>query len=245
VTPAKRFLADLDLALAVAEAERCLVTFGIRPTHPETGYGYVRASDPYSPSWPSTRVRRVASFHEKPASSRARAFLRRGDYYWNSGMFAWRADVILDEIGQHVPTLSKPMDRLSSRRSRGRIQASELARAYPRLPSISIDHAVMEKSCRVAMIPASFRWNDIGSWDAVADVWPSDESGNATRDPMIAIDAHDNVVATRGKPVALLGVRGLAIVDSGDAILVCPRDRAQDVRAIVAALEARKMGKLR
>lgn len=237
VAPLDVFLSDLRAALAAADQERCLVTLGIRPTRPETGYGYLRAGGRVSARWPEKSLRRVAAFHEKPTEARAKRFLHAGTYFWNSGMFAWRCDTILEEISRHLPTLAKAMQALDSRRVRGRIPRPALTTAYPALPSISIDHGVMEKSSRIAMIPARFDWNDIGSWDAVGGVWPKDAAGNATRDPLVAIDARGNVVATRGKPVALLGVSGLVVVDAGDTILVCPRDRAQDVRAVVAALK--------
>jgi mannose-1-phosphate guanylyltransferase len=161
-------------------------------------------------------------------------------------MFAWRADVIRDEIACHLPKLAAGMEALDRTRvAGGTISARSLAVRYPKLEAISIDHGVMEKSERVAMVVARFQWNDIGSWDAVAGLWPRDAAGNASRDPLVAIDARNNVVATRSKPVALLGVNDLAVVDSGDALLVCPRNRAQDVRAVVAALDAAKLGRFR
>lgn len=244
VSPRDVFVADLRTALAAADEQRCLVTLGIRPTRPETGYGYLRAGGRLAPRWSTKSLRRVAAFHEKPTLARAKRFLRLGGYFWNSGMFAWRCDTILEEIGRHLPELADRMRVLESRRVRGRIPSDALAATYPRLPSVSIDHGVMEKSSRVAMVPARFEWNDIGSWDAVGGVWPQDSAGNATRDPLVAIDACGNVVATRGKPVALLGVSGLAVVDAGDTILVCPRHRAQDVRAVVAALKDAGLGHL-
>ena len=244
VTPIERFLDDLRVALAAADEERCLVTLGIRPTRPETGYGYLRGGGRLSARWPGKSLRRVAAFHEKPTESRAKRFLRAGGYFWNSGMFAWRCDTILEEITLHLPELAAAIRSLETRRVRGRIPRSALSTAYPRFPSISIDHGVMEKSARVAMVPARFTWNDIGSWDAVGTIWPKDAADNASRDPLVAIDARGNVVATRGKPVALLGVSGLAVVDGGDAILVCPRERAQDVRMVVAALKGAGLGRL-
>jgi mannose-1-phosphate guanylyltransferase len=245
VSPVDRFLADVRVALAVADRERCLVTLGIPPSRPETGYGYMRAAGRASSRWPARILRRITAFHEKPSAARAKRFLRAGGFFWNSGMFAWRCDTILDEISIHLPRLSAAIKRLDSRRVRGRIPATILSRSYPRLPSVSIDHGVMEKSARVAMVPAGFAWHDIGSWDAVAAIWPKDAAENATRDPLVVIDSCCNVVATRGKPVALLGVNGLTVVDAGDVILVCPRARAQDVREVVAALQAAGMGRLR
>jgi len=244
VAPQDLFCEDMRTALAAADTEGCLVTLGIRPTGPETGYGYLRAGNRLSSKWPAKSLRRVSAFHEKPIASRAKRFLRDGGYFWNSGMFAWRCDTILAEIALHLPKLAAAMRAMESRRVHGRIPAAVLERTYPRLPSISIDHGVMEKSSRVAMVPARFAWSDIGSWDAVGELWARDANGNATRDPLVAIDARNNVIAARGKPVALLGVSGLAVVDAGDAILICPRNRAQDVRAVVAALKGAGLGRL-
>lgn len=241
VGPRADFERALDTALALADARRVLVTFGIKPSDPATGYGYIRtgaALDDCSGAF------EVASFHEKPTSERAREFFDSGDYYWNSGMFAWRADVILEELAVHLPELAAGLEAMESCRGDGRIAQAAVDERYPELEAISIDHGVMEKSSRVAMLPASFSWSDIGSWDAVAELWPDDGRGNHSRDPVIAVDATGNVVATRGKPVALVGVEGLAVVDSGDALLVCRRDRAQDVRRIVEALGPAGLAKL-
>jgi len=244
VSPLGKYLADMELGLDVAYRERLLVTFGIPPTHPETGYGYLREGTPLGGAWSRSRVRRVAAFHEKPTAAKARKFLA-GGFYWNSGMFAWRADVVCEEIATHLPALADALAKLDGSRKGSRISKRALDAVYPKLESISIDHGVMEKSSRVAMVVAGFGWSDIGSWDAVGGLWPRDARGNASRDPLIAIDARNNVVASRAKPVALLGVSDLAIVDAGDALLICSRQRAQEVRAVVAALERAKLGQLR
>jgi mannose-1-phosphate guanylyltransferase len=244
VAPLGKYLSDMQLGLALAYRERRLVTFGIPPTHPETGYGYLREGASIGAPWSRSRVRKVAAFHEKPTAARARKFLA-GGFYWNSGMFAWRADVIREEIASHLPALASALEKLDRTRKGSSIPRRALAAAYPKLEAISIDHGVMEKSSRVAMVIASFGWNDIGSWDAVGDLWPRDTAGNASRDPLIAIDARNNVVASRAKPVALLGVSNLAVVDAGDALLICPRERAQEVRAVVAGLERAKLGQPR
>ncbi len=241
VAPRKSFAADVIRGLTVADRRRMLVTFGIRPTYPATGYGYVRAVQPLDGE---PGVLLVERFCEKPQLNRAKRFLASGGYYWNSGMFAWRADVVLDEIKRHLPRLAAGLERLERTRRRGRLPAEALERHFPRLPSVSIDYGVMEKTDRVALIPASFAWNDIGSWAAVADLWPADGQGNRTRDPLVAVDSKDNVVATRGKPVALVGVKGLAVVDAGDALLVCRREQAERVREVVAELERRGWSRL-
>ena len=242
VRPIAAFRRAFANALAIADRTRRLVTFGIAPDQPETGYGYIRAGGSLNGAGGALRVE---AFHEKPTLERARRFLASDSYYWNSGMFAWRADVILEEVRRHAPRLGASLDRLESARRRGRIAQRAIDQIYPRMESISVDHAVMEKSDRVAMLPAPFRWNDIGSWDAVAGLWPSDESGNSSRDPVVAVASRNNVVASGGKLVALLGVDDLAIIDSGDAILVCKRDRAQQVRDVVSALSEAGLTRLR
>lgn len=244
VEPLDRFIAGLNLSLSLADQQRALVTFGIVPDEPATGYGYIRVGDALSGKCGRTGARRVAAFHEKPDRRRAERFVASDSYYWNSGMFAWRADAILAAVKQHLPRLFSALGRMDRQRRRGKIPQVVVDRAYPRLTAISIDHGVMEKASNAVMLPAQFSWNDIGSWDAVASLWPRDDSGNSSRDPLIVVDASDNIVATRGKPVALLGVSGLAVVDAGDALLVCSRERAQDVREVVARLKRAKLAKL-
>jgi mannose-1-phosphate guanylyltransferase len=237
VEPLSRFTADLRTAMALADRERALVTFGIPPLYPATGYGYVRSGRKIDRMPPGRTAFEARAFHEKPSLGRAKRFLKGGDFYWNSGMFAWRADVILEEIETHLPKLSRGLARMYTAGPQGRKPGKAVISAvYPRLPSVSIDTGVMEKAGRVLLLPATFEWNDIGSWDAVASLWPDRGAGNRSRDPLVAVESKNNVVATRGKPVALLGVSDLAVVDSGDAILICPRDRAEDVRRIVDAL---------
>lgn len=244
VEPLESFIAGLHLSLSVADQQRALVTFGIVPDEPATGYGYIRAGAPLGGECGDAGARRVAAFHEKPSRRRAERFVASGNYYWNSGMFAWRADSILAAVKEHLPELFSALRRMDRQRRRGRISQAVVDRAYPRLTGISIDHGVMEKAKDVVMLPSRFSWNDIGSWDAVASLWPRDAHGNSSRDPLVVVEASDNVVATHGKPVALLGVEGLVVVDTGDALLVCPRDRAQDVREVVAELKRAGRNKL-
>jgi mannose-1-phosphate guanylyltransferase len=241
VRPLDVFRATVLDAMQLADRSASLVTFGIKPTAPETGYGYIRAGRRVARA---RRAYAVDAFHEKPSAARARRFVRDGRFFWNSGMFAWRADVILEEIAEHASLVAAGIEKLRRAHQRARLSQALVDRVYPGLPSISIDHAVMEKSRRVLMVAAPFAWSDIGSWDAVAALWPRDRARNSSRDPLVAVAAKNNVVATGGKPVALIGVDDLAIIDSGDAILVCRRERAQDVRAVVAALEGAGLGSL-
>jgi len=230
---AEAFRRNLRQAYEIAASGEHLITFGIRPTEPATGYGYIRAVKPLPGH---AKALAVDAFVEKPTLAVAKRYVASGKYYWNSGMFVWKAARIWQELGEHLPALTRGLSAMEERRRNGRIPAAQLTKAFPALPAISIDHGVLEKSSSVAVIPAAFPWSDIGSWDAAAGLWPADDAGNASRDPLVAIDASGNVVASRGKPVALLGVRDLVVVDAGDALLVCPRSRCQDVRQVVARL---------
>jgi mannose-1-phosphate guanylyltransferase len=241
IRPNEAFRRDIARAFEVADQRRCLVTFGIPPTHPATGYGYIRAGAGLDSAEPA---RAVEAFVEKPGLEVAREYVAGGRHYWNSGMFVWRADVLWEELAMHLPALADSLAVLVGKRRRGAVQSGALTETFPTLESVSIDVGVLERSARVAMMPTSFDWFDIGSWDAVADLWERDDHGNASRDPLIVVDATGNVVATTGKPVALLGVRDLVVVDAGDALLVCPRDRCQDVRAVVDELRRLGLGRL-
>jgi mannose-1-phosphate guanylyltransferase len=238
----KAFDRDLGRAFSVADRHGRLVTFGIPPTGPATGYGYLKAGAPVGGAG---TAREVDAFVEKPNLATARRYVASGKYFWNSGMFVWRADAIWQEMAAHLPDLVAGLTAMDRTRRAGTIPAPTLDRAWPRLASISIDYGVLERSRRVAMLPATFSWKDIGSWDAVAGLWPSDSRGNASRDPLLVVEASSNVVASRGKPVALLGVDGLVVVDAGDVLLVCARERCQDVKQLVGMLESAGLGNLR
>ena len=183
-------------------------------------------------------ARNVDRFCEKPSLARAKRFVAAGNYYWNAGMFVWRATTVLEELARWLPKVHRGLERMEAARRRGRIPQSAIDKAYPSLPDISIDYGVMERSRRAAVIEARFQWNDIGSWDAVGELWPKDAHGNASRKPLLSIDASNNIVAVDGREVALVGVADLAIIDSGDALLVCRRDRSQEVRRVVEALRS-------
>lgn len=240
IDDARSFGRDLVRAFELADSTKNLVTFGIRPTSPATGYGYLKAGRALGGG-----ALAVEAFVEKPNLAKARRYVAGGRHYWNSGMFVWRVDAIWRELLRHLPELSASLERLDGRRRRAGIPGRLLDEAWPKLPSISIDYGVLEKSEAVVMLPASFSWADIGSWDAAASLWPSDRHGNASRDPLLALEAGGNIVATRGKPVVLLGVEGLVVVDAGDALLVCARERSQDVRTVVDRLAAAGLGGLR
>lgn len=240
VLPADHYIGDsqafLDLIARSVEAaaDGDLVTVGVKPSRPETGYGYIELGEELADG-----VHRARRFVEKPNRQRAEQFLTSGRFLWNSGMFFFRADAILDAIRTHLPGLGEVLDRFEEAAARNEEQAEVEAR-YPELPSISIDHGVMEKAQQVLVVPGDFGWSDLGSWTTAWELSPKDEQGNAFRADAIGIDTRGCYVeAPKGKVVALLGVRDLVVVDTEDALLVVPRDQAQEVRRIVDALKAR------
>ncbi len=227
IADTREFRATILEALAWASAEPVAVTIGIRPTAPETGYGYIRLG-----SRVAGRASRVRAFVEKPEAARARRFVASGRYLWNSGMFAWRTATLLALMDELVPAVTGPLRAASSRPARTRRRA--MARAYANLPSISIDFGVMEHARDVMVVAADFGWNDVGSWAALAAI---DGAGSARQ--VVPIDADRPVVFGDGRLVAVVGLDDVIVVDTPDAILVCHRDRAQDVRRVVDELKRR------
>jgi len=230
------FRADLQLALRIAEEMRSLVTLGLPPTRPETGYGYIRPGA----MMPGTRgrVARVAAFIEKPNRRRAEALLAMGRVLWNAGIFAWRATDVLEELRAFVPEVVGPLEAAFAR------GAGALAAAYRRIPSVSIDQGVLERSRRVMVVRARFPWSDVGSWAAVEPFWRVAGNGqNTVRGHALPIDSRGCLVDSPERLVALVGVEDLVVVDAGDAVLVCRKDRAQDVRLVVDELRRRGLAR--
>ncbi len=210
------------------------VTIGIRPTRAETGYGYIEVGTEIDPG-----VFRARRFVEKPNRQRAEQFVASGGFLWNSGMFFFLASRILEAIDQHLPGLGRQLRRYDEAAAAGN-EASVVAETYADLPGVSIDHGIMEKLGSVTVVPGSFDWSDLGSWTSAWELSPHDASDNALPEGGIGLDASGNYAwAPEGKLVALIGVEDLIVVDSGDALLVVPRDRAQEVREIVAVLTKR------
>lgn len=243
VLPADHLITDEDLfrqtlgrAAEAARQEDVLVTLGLTPRYPATGFGYIETGDVLDDRPP--QVCRVRAFHEKPDLPTAQTYLQGGRHLWNSGMFAWRAEVILDEIDRHQPELAAGLKELAPCLGRP-AQDQALADIYPRLPSISVDHGVLEKSANLRVVRADFGWSDVGSWEAMAELWPTDASDNACQDGrVLAIESRDNVISAGPRLTALLGVSGLVAVVTDDVLLILPKNRSQDVRQIIAALEA-------
>jgi len=234
VADVPRFQQLLREAAEVAQAGH-LVTLGIKPSRPETGYGYIKVGAPLL-----AQSHKVAAFVEKPDAATARKYLQRGDYLWNGGIFIFRADVMLQAIAAHMPELALGLDTL-----RGALRTQSypriLAKVFPKLPSTSIDYGVMEKASDIAVVPAEFGWSDVGSFEALPEVRPADAQGNVVSGTgPVVIDCQGCVVLGTERPVAVVGLTDMVVVDSGDALLVIPKQRSQDVRKAVEALRARK-----
>lgn len=241
VLPADHVIEDEDLfretlssaSRAAVELETLLV-FGIEPDRPATGYGYIKAGE----SVPGPEgVFRVESFLEKPDREKAGEFLREGSYYWNSGMFVWTCGAIMKEISLLLPELYEGLQKIEK-------DPGAVNEVYGRLPEISIDYGVMEKTRNIAMMRGGFGWSDIGSWDALEKTAAGDGNGNTVlAENFKAVDACGNIAVSDGPLIAAVGVSGLVIAVDGDAVLVCGKDRAQDVKKLVG--ELRKDDKLR
>ena len=222
-----RFLKDVDTAVNHAAGKRDLVIFGIRPTYPETGYGYIETEG-------QGPVLGVRSFREKPSYEKAVEYLESGDHYWNAGMFVWTLQDFRAELDRHCPEILAPLDAWVAEGAK----ASALPQAYGRLPKLSIDYALMEKSERVAVVPARFRWSDVGSWPALAEFHEADAAGNVVLGDAILLESSNCAIFGGKRLIAGTGLENLIVVDEPDALLLCRRDRAQDVKKIVEKLKA-------
>lgn len=218
------FLGDLDRAMDHAEAHRELVVFGIPPTAPETGYGYIESEG-------DGPVRRVVAFREKPPLGVAMQYLASGRHTWNAGMFVWTLKDFRSALAAHAPEMLAPLDAWDG-------DARTLASAYGQLPRQPIDIALMEKATNVSVVPARFRWSDVGSWPAALAFQEKDGHGNIAQGDALLVDTKDTAVFGGKRLIATAGVEGLIIVDAGDALLVTHKDRAQGVKEIVERLKA-------
>jgi len=222
----ERFLEDIESAVEHASASHDLVTFGVRPTCPETGYGYIETRG-------TGTVLRVDAFREKPGPEKALEYLHSGRHYWNAGIFVWTLRDFRAQLLSHCPEVLAPLDQWAASGA----EPADLAQAYGRLPRRSIDYALMEKSQQVAMVPARFRWSDVGSWPAAAAFHPADDAGNVVVGEAILIESRDCALFGGRRLIAGAGLSDLIVVDEADALLICRRDRAQDVKRIVEKLK--------
>jgi mannose-1-phosphate guanylyltransferase len=236
VTARPEFVKAVNEALRSASTG-VITTVGITPTRPETGYGYIEVGESQTDN-----VARVSRFVEKPDSARAKEYMSSGHFLWNSGMFFFRAKDMTRAIREHVPTLAAGLDEIDAAARLGQDDELETTRrVFPTLPSVSIDVGVLEKEATLNVVRAEFGWNDLGSFASIWEHANTDTHGNSAPSDALLVDSKNNLVYSQGKHkrvTALLGVHDLCIVETDDALLIMPRERAQDVRAIVDALIA-------
>ncbi len=241
VLPADHRMADaaafrdtLARAAQAAESADRVMTLGVVPRWAETGYGYLELTAGED----AAGARQVARFVEKPDAGNAARFLASGLHLWNAGIFVFRGTTLLDHIARLVPELHQGLEAIAT-------GSSDLDALYAQLPAESIDYAVMEKLSGIGTLPLDCGWSDLGSWEALAEVLPADAQGNWSRGETVSVDARDNLLVSDDfGVVAVLGVSGLVVVRTADAVLVCPKERSQEVRRLVAELSARGRGEL-
>ena len=238
IPDAKAFATAIRSAARAAADAEVLVTLGVKPTRPDTGLGYIQVGSKVGRKHPG--LHRARRFVEKPDAAKARRYLRQGGYLWNAGIFVWGARTLLEEVEAHEPGIHRALEPVRSalRRSK-RLSQPVLRRAYRRAPSLPIDVAVMERSQRVWTLPVRFHWSDVGTWSSLADELGVTASRSISVSGELAFDdGGGNLVWADGKTVALLGVEGLAVIDTGDALLVARLDRSPELRRVVEALKA-------
>ncbi len=220
------FNEDVEIAVKHAVEARELVVFGIRPTYPESGYGYIEAEG-------SGTVQKVLAFREKPPLEVALQYLETGRHYWNAGMFVWTLADLREGLLQHCPEVLQPLDEWIKTGG----HAATLPAAYGQLPQVAIDVALMEKAQNVALVPTRFRWSDVGSWPAAIGFHEADGEGNVVQGQAILLDVHNCAFFGGDRLIAASGLRDLIVVDEADALLICHRDQAQSVKKIVERLK--------
>jgi mannose-1-phosphate guanylyltransferase len=247
VLPADHYISQIPVfqetllaAARTAQTVDSLITLGITPTFPETGYGYLERGGKLSES-DGHEVWEVKAFHEKPDRSKAEAMLKTGRFFWNSGMFIWTVSAILTQMARLTPTMYEELMKLKKVLGAPGWEEALMA-GYEAMENVSIDYAVMEKAEKVLMLEGDFGWNDVGSWEAVYQLEPKDEQGNCLSGSVVVLDSQGCLVQSPQKAVGLIGMKDLVVVDTPDALLICPRERAQEVKKIVEMLEAQ--GKL-
>lgn len=227
----KEFLSVLSGAVSLAKKGEQLITIGIQPDRPETGYGYIKYNEDDETEAGSHSAFSVESFKEKPDLEKAKEFLSSGDYVWNSGMFVWKTSAILDAFKKYLPEVSKLTQKLINSEA----APGDINQFYKACPSVSIDYGIMEKAGNVSVVPAEFGWNDVGSWQSVHKLSDKDENGNAlSPEDTTVLNSGSNLVQSEsGKQIVLIGIENTAVVETEDAIMILNMDQDQQVKTVV------------
>jgi mannose-1-phosphate guanylyltransferase len=218
IEPNTQFLRNLEEGIKFVEKTNSLVTIGITPTSPHTGYGYIQAQDK------SAAISKVTAFKEKPNFSLAQSYVEAGNYYWNSGIFIWKAEKIITLIEKYMPALYKELQSLSK-------DPENLNKYYASMPSVSIDYGIMEHAVRETyVIKSTFNWSDIGNWTSLENFWPKDKDGNGFKAHLMALESKNNLIYSEKRLVGLIDINDLIIIDSEDALLILPKKSDQKIK---------------
>lgn len=228
------FQRQLRDAIRVAEREEAIVTLGIPPSFPSTGFGYLETGDELAAAPEGSRVRALKRFVEKPDIKTAGAYVRAGHFFWNAGIFLWKSDAFLREARRQAPTLADFIESIAPLPD----LPAHLAEHFPSLPKISVDYAIMENAARVVAVLCEFDWDDVGAWTALPSHLGTDDHGNSSRGAVIHHEANRNIAISNSRLIALCGVQDLVVVETPDAILVCHRDAVQSVKSLQPLLPA-------
>lgn len=238
IVGAQKFARAVRSAIQLANKNGSLVTIGIEPTFASTGYGYIQ----YDQKSPEDHLNgfKVKTFAEKPHRALAQRFLESGDFLWNGGMFVWKVETLLDEIAKHMPDLSVQLGKIDERITK----KQDFTRLWNNIETESIDYGLMEKSKDIYVVKAEFEWNDLGSWESVYDVSPKSKDKNVIRGEGVVIEGQNNLIQSNGRFTAVIGADNLVVVNTEDATLVVPREKVEDVKALVKYLEKKKRNDL-
>lgn len=230
-----KFRETLLLGAHVAEETDSIVTIGIPPRRPETGYGYIQYSIEPMPHYPPS-IHKVITFAEKPNLTTAQRFLKSGDFLWNSGIFIWKVSTILKEFEQSLPEMYEGLMEIERNLDTKKVK-TVIKRVYSQSKSISVDYGIMEKTANVCVIKSDFGWSDMGCWEEIYRLGSKDEQGNVIRGTMVLHESFNNLIYGNNRLIAAVGIENLVIVDTQDVLLICRRDRTQDVKEIVENLK--------
>ena len=239
----EKFKHCIQSAAEYAPVDQCLITVGIKPIYPETGYGYIQKDNEIS-NMHGRSVYKVKTFAEKPDFETAQNFLKSGDFLWNSGMFIWSVNAIMHAFDEHQPEIFEGAQEIKKHADTGQMD-QVITDVYTRLKSISIDYGVMEVAHKVCVIEADFHWNDVGSWEAVYNLSEKDSNQNAVEAPAsIMLDSKNNYIHSSKKIVAAVDVENLVVVETDDALLICRKDKSQNVKDLVDTLKRKGLNDL-
>jgi mannose-1-phosphate guanylyltransferase len=238
IGPAADFQQALKAAVSVAAQGKSLVTFGIRPTRPDVGFGYVEVGEGKN-TVGGLPVHSALRFHEKPTAEKAKAYVESGRFFWNSGMFAWRVDYLWAQFQKHQPTLAAAFEKVGDLKPKSPTFQAKLKKLYQGLPDLSIDYGIMEKADAIEVVVPNIRWDDIGSWSALDRLHSANAEGNRLLGEALALDTQNTTVFSDGGLVCTFGVQDLLVVQHGGVTMVVPKDKLPRIKELVKLVQAK------